>query len=93
MLTLLPLLAMVLAVAPPLAWLGWIYYLEHRADRVPILLYHWFHEPGRAVGASPELGVTPAEFRQQMQHLADGGFEILILDPSRHAEKRILILQ
>ena len=37
--------------------------------RVPILNYHWFADPDHPVGASPEFGIRPEDFRAQMTWL------------------------
>lgn len=68
-----------------LVWLGWLAYLEHRADRIPILVYHRLLSKEAAdrlevPDDEPVYVCYDTRFREQMNYLAENGYTTLDLD-------------
>jgi len=84
-LTLLGIVCFLAIPAVALVWLAAVTYLEHRADRVPILLYHRLVrkadvDAGRVSDAEPIWIAYDTVFAEHMRHLHEGGWTTLDLD-------------
>ena len=81
-------LGLLLFVALPaaaLAWLAAAFYLEHRRDRIPILLYHRLVrkadvDAGRVADDERIWVSYDTRFAEQMDHLRDAGYTTLDFD-------------
>lgn len=85
MLEILGLLMFIVLPVAALAWLSAAYYLEHRSDRIPILLYHRLirkadADAGRVADTERVWVSYDTVFAAQMDRLRDGGFTTLDFD-------------